>query len=118
MPVFEDYLLDPTNPMQDLIDSERVARCWPIPIARSRQSRSLYDLLSVAIWLGQDEQELRIHRADEMDVRGVFSPLDYREPVLLGDEALPSRNRTSRYAIAPPISCWTTISSSTRSVIT
>jgi GT2 family glycosyltransferase len=88
LPVFQDYLLDPTNPMQDLIDSERVAALLAASERPVEAVRTLYDLLSVAIWLGQDEQELRIHRADEMDVRGVFSPLDYREPVLLGDERL------------------------------
>ncbi len=88
LPVFQDYLLDPTNPMQDLIDSEHVAALLADPDRPIEAVRTLYDLLSVAIWLGQDEQALRIHRADEMDVRGVFSPLDYREPVLLGDPAL------------------------------
>ncbi|MEZ4529458.1 MAG: sulfotransferase [Thermomicrobiales bacterium] len=88
LPVFEDYLLDPTNPMQDLVDSEGVAALLADPNRPVESVRTLYDLLSVAIWLGQDEQELRIHRADEMDLRGVFSPLDYREPVLLGDESL------------------------------
>ncbi len=88
LPVFEDYLLDPTNPMQDLIDSERVAALLADPNRPIEAVRTLYDLLSVAIWLGQDEQGLRIHRADEMDVRGVFTPLDYREPVLLGDASL------------------------------
>ncbi|MCO5222166.1 MAG: sulfotransferase [Thermomicrobiales bacterium] len=87
-PVFEDYLLDPTNPLQDLIDTDRVVELISDPDRPAEAVRTLYDLLGTAIWLGQDEQELRIHRADEMDVRGVFSPLDYREAVLLGDEAL------------------------------
>jgi hypothetical protein len=85
--VFEDYLLDPTNPTQDLIETETVARLLEDPDRSPAATRTLYDLLGVAIWLGQDEQGLRIHRADEMDVRGVFSPLDYKEQILLGDEA-------------------------------
>ncbi len=98
LPVFQDYLLDPTNPMQDLIDSERVAALLADPDRSLEAVRTLYDLLSVAIWLGQDEQELRIHRADEMDVRGVFSPLDYREPVLLGDgDLLPQPDESVRH---------------------
>lgn len=98
LPVFQDYLLDPTNPMQDLIDAEAVAALLANPDRPIESVRTLYDLLSVAIWLGQDEQELRIHRADEMDLRGAFSPLDYREPVLLGDEArLPRPDESVRH---------------------
>jgi hypothetical protein len=98
LPVFQDYLLDPTNPIQDLVDSDRVAALLAEPNRSPEAVRTLYDLLSVAIWLGQDEQELRIHRADELDVRGVFSPLDYRDPVLLGDESLlPQPDKSVRH---------------------
>ncbi len=98
LPVFQDYLLDPTNPMQDLVDSERVAALLDDPERPAETVRVLYDLLSVAIWLGQDELGLRIHRADEMDVRGVFSPLDYRQPVVLGDETrLPRPDESVRH---------------------
>lgn len=88
LPIFEDYLLDPTNPMQDLIDSDKVAALLADPQRSPVAVRALYDLLAIAIWLGQDEQELRIHRADELEVRGVFSSLDYKEQFLLGDDAL------------------------------
>jgi hypothetical protein len=88
LPVFQDYLLDPTNPMQDLIESDKVAQLLDDPDRPLEATRALYDLLSVAIWLGQDEQGLRIHRADEINVRGIFSPLDYKEQTLLGDAAL------------------------------
>ncbi len=83
--VFEDYLLDPTNPMQDLIDPARVAELLADPDRTPEAARALYDLLAVAIWLGQDEQASRIHRADEMGTRGVFAPLDAAESIVLGD---------------------------------
>lgn len=96
--VFEDYLLDPTSPIQDLVETERVASALAGPTRSVETVRALYDLLSVAIWLGQEELELRIHRIDEMDVRGAFSPLDYREPLLLGDGSLlPQPDRSVRH---------------------
>ena len=87
LPVFEDYLLDSTNPAQDLFESETVATLLSATDRDPGAIRTLYDLLGVAIWLGQDEQGLRIHRADELGVRGVFGPLDGVEPVVLGDAA-------------------------------
>lgn len=95
LPLFEDYLLDPLNPMQDLIDSERVTALLADPERSVAGARALYDLMTVSLWLGQDEQALRVHRADELDLRGVFSPLDYRETILLGDEALLPKPDTS-----------------------
>jgi len=85
LPVFEDYLLDPINPFQDLVDPARVADLLADPGRSPETVRALYDLLTVAIWLGQDEQPLRVHRADEAGVRGVFGPLDAAETIVLGD---------------------------------
>jgi GT2 family glycosyltransferase len=93
--VFEDYLLDTFNPLQDLVDSETVTRLLADPNRSLEDTRTLFALLSVAIWLGHDEQELRVHRADEMEVRGVYSPLDYKEQLLLGDESLLPRPDTA-----------------------
>ncbi len=88
LPLFQDYLLDPTNPLQDLVDMEKVTALLADSECTPATARVLYDLLAVAIWLGQDEQGSRIHRADEMGVRGVFGPLDEIRPVILGDAAL------------------------------
>lgn len=97
-PVFDDYLLDPVNPMQDLVDPERVADLLDRGESSAAAAHTLYDLLGVAIWLGQDEATLRIHRADELDVRGVFSSLDFREPLLLGDaDRLPKPDPSVRH---------------------
>lgn len=87
-PLFEDYLLDPTNPIQDLIDAEKVAVMLADPEQTPEMVRAFYDLLGIAIWLGQDEQVAKIHRADEIGVRGVFSPLDRARSMVRGDESL------------------------------
>ena len=98
LPVFEDYLLDPTNPMQDLIDQEQVANLLTNPERPLAAIPVLYDLLTIAIWLGHDELPARVHRADEMGVRGTFSPLDQRERFILGDaERLPAPDPTVRH---------------------
>jgi hypothetical protein len=102
--VFEDYLLDPTSSIQDLIESERVAELVAEPEPTPAGAKALYDLLGAAIWLGQDEQELRVHRRDEMDLRGAFSPLDYKAQTVLGDEALlPQPDESVRNRATDPL---------------
>jgi len=46
--------------------------------------RAIFDLFGRQL-VAQDEQPLRVHRADEAGVRGVFGPLDAAETIVLGD---------------------------------
>lgn len=96
LPVFEEYLLDPENPIHDVIDTDRVIAFLNDPERTPAAVRVLYDLLAVAIWLDRDEQKFRIHRADEIGVRGIFGPLDAVEPAVLGDAARLPQPDTSR----------------------
>lgn len=96
--VLEDYLRDPANPVQDLFESERLSALISDPARSPESARALYDLLTIAIWLGRDEEARRVHRADELGVCGYFSPLDQLEPMLLGSpDRFPQPNPAVRH---------------------
>ena len=70
VPVFRDYLLDPTNPLYEIVSYERMTELLEAPAKSYSVVQVLYDLLGAAIWMAQDELGERIHRADEVGVRG------------------------------------------------
>ncbi len=62
-PMLEEYLLDRSNPIHELIDSDRLKRIIPTGDRHPGRTRRLWGLLTAAIWMGRHETPVRIGRA-------------------------------------------------------
>lgn len=59
-PILEAYLLDPANPIQDLVDRDKVARRIAAGDTHPGRTRLLWGALTAAIWMGRHDQPTRI----------------------------------------------------------
>lgn len=62
-PMLEEYLLDRSNPIHELIDSDRLEQIIPTGDRHPGRTRRLWALLTAAIWMGRHEAPVRIRRA-------------------------------------------------------
>ena len=62
-PMLEEFLLDRTNPIHELIDSDRLERIIPTGGRHAGRTRRMWALLTAAIWMGRHETPIRIGRA-------------------------------------------------------
>jgi len=61
-PMLEDYLLDRSNPIHELIDTARLERIIPTGDRHAGRTRRLWALLTAAIWMGHHERPVKITR--------------------------------------------------------
>ncbi len=63
LPMLEEFLLDRSNPIHELIDSDRLERVLPTGGRHAGRTRRLWALLTAAIWMGRHESPVRIGRS-------------------------------------------------------
>ncbi len=66
-PIFRRYLDDPSNPVFDLVDYNRVMNLVASPEITTGRLRTLYSIFSTALWLGHHELPARMNRTGELD---------------------------------------------------
>ncbi len=61
-PMLEEYLLDRSNPIHELIDSDRLEQIIPTGDRHPGRTRRLWAVLTAAIWMGRHEPPVTMQR--------------------------------------------------------
>src|SRR5690606_12709736 len=64
--LFHQFLLDPSNPVYEIFDFDRISGMLRRPVNPLGAVRYLYAVLTAAVWMAHGELTARINRSDEL----------------------------------------------------